>query len=94
VVHHCDSDTYYVSAAADVDYARTQEVAHLQLRRHECQPLQDAFDLDERIEVRVLEAPTLEEARLVEATQKHWYAQHHQLINDGSHHPAALFSYH
>ena len=94
VLTHSDSDTVYVEATSDLAALESQTRSNLQLRRHECEPLQQAYNQDDRIVIELVDTPSHVAAKQLEVNKKRQLIRANSLINDGSHNPAALFSYH
>jgi hypothetical protein len=94
VLTHSDSDTKYVEATGDLTALESETRSNLQLGRHECEPLQQAYNRDNRIVIEVFPTPSHVAAKQLEVNKKRQLITAGALINDGSHNPAALFSYH
>lgn len=94
VLTHTDSKGVYVEATSNLEALESETRSNLQLRRHECDPLQEAYNQDDRIEIELIETPSHVTAKQLEVNKKRQLIAASLLINDGSHNPAALFSYH
>lgn len=94
VLTHTDSNAVYVEATSNLEALESETRSNLQLRRHECDPLQEAYDQDDRVQIELIETPSHVAAKQLEANKKRQLITASLLINDGSYNPAALFSYH
>lgn len=94
VLRHPDSNTYYVEAAHDV--ARLAQNITFELERgvHECDPLQEAYNRDSEVQFLLVDCPTMRSAYEMAQREKQALDRKAQLINDGTHNPTALLSYH
>jgi hypothetical protein len=94
VLTHLDSHAIYVEAASDLDHLKQDIRSDLHLRRHDCDPLQNAYNVDDRVQIELIDTPSLAKAKELANAKKRQLERARLLINDGSHNPAALFSYH
>ncbi|MNU19715.1 hypothetical protein D3C71_79480 [compost metagenome] len=94
VLRHPDSDTYYVEAAHDVQRLARDIEFELDHGQHACDPLQEAYNRHSEVQFLLLPCPTLRAAQEEARREKRELDRKTQLINDGTHNPQALVSYH